>query len=65
MEVLKGAGYHTVGVGKMHFSPWDRAAGFDRWISADRKGNGKGDAGIYDDYSKFLHAHGKSRWDRW
>ena len=41
MEILQKAGYHTVGVGKMHFAPWNREAGFDRWISAARKGKGK------------------------
>jgi arylsulfatase len=63
MELLQKAGYHTVGVGKMHFKPWNREAGFDRWISADRKGNGKRDAEFRDDYAKFLAKHGMTRWD--
>jgi len=63
MELLQQAGYQTVGVGKMHFSPWNRNAGFDRWISADRKGNGKESADLQDDYAKFLSRHGMTRWD--
>lgn len=63
MELLQQAGYHTVGVGKMHFSPWNREAGFDTWISADRKGNGQWDNERQDDYAKFLARHGKTRWD--
>jgi arylsulfatase len=63
MELLQKSGYHTVGVGKMHFQPWNREAGFDKWISADRKGNGKGDDRLQDDYAKFLAQHGKTRWD--
>ena len=63
MELLQKAGYHTVGVGKMHFKPWNREAGFDKWISADRKGNGKRDAEFPDDYAKFLAQHDMTRWD--
>jgi arylsulfatase len=63
MELLKAAGYNTIGVGKMHVSPWNRDIGFDKWISADNKRNGKRDAVIDDDYSKFLDQHGMSRWN--
>jgi choline-sulfatase len=62
MEELHKAGYYSLGIGKMHFSPWDRMAGFDRRIIADRKGNGRGD-NYMDDYAKFLSENGLSRWD--
>ncbi|MHC4109677.1 MAG: sulfatase family protein [Planctomycetota bacterium] len=54
MEMLARAGYHTVGVGKMHFDPWDRMAGFTKRIIADRKGGWY----IRDDYAEFLRKHG-------
>ena len=56
MQLLKEQGYHTVGVGKMHFSPWDRMAGFDRRIVHAGKHSGQPD-----DYEKFLNSHGHSR----
>jgi arylsulfatase len=56
MELLKELGYHTVGVGKMHFHPWDRMAGFDRRITHEGK-----HSRVQDDYEKFLAAHGHSR----
>jgi arylsulfatase A-like enzyme len=56
MEELRRAGYRTTGVGKMHFHPLDRPAGFDRRIIADQK-----EAGWYeDDYARFLKANGFS-----
>jgi arylsulfatase A-like enzyme len=63
MESLGGAGYTSVGIGKMHFSPWERMAGFHRRIIADRKGNWKGDNDRLDDYARFLAGHGLTRWD--
>jgi arylsulfatase A-like enzyme len=63
MEHLKNAGYYTMGVGKMHFFPWDRMAGFDRRIIADRKGNGKADNQRQDDYARFLARSGLTRFD--
>lgn len=54
MEHLKAAGYYTLGVGKMHFYPIDRMAGFDRRIIADQK-EGRG---INDDYAKFIRSKG-------
>jgi arylsulfatase A-like enzyme len=63
MECLKSAGYYTIGVGKMLFSPWDRMAGFRRRIIADGKGTGKADNELKDDYAKFLAAYGLTRWD--
>lgn len=62
MEHLRAAGYHTVGIGKMHFQPWDRMAGFDRRIIADRKGNTIRDRDYPDDYARFLAEHGLDRW---
>ncbi len=59
MELLAERGYHTVGVGKMHFWPWDRMAGYERRIIADCK-NARGKP---DDYEKFLQKHGRSRGD--
>jgi len=55
MAQLKRHGYHTVGVGKMHFRPVKRMAGFDRRIIADMKEAGWNN----DDFAKFLKAHGK------
>lgn len=57
MEELTRAGYQTTGIGKMHFDPWDRMAGFQRRIIADRKGG----LHIDDDYAKFLKSHGHDR----
>ena len=56
MQLLKEQGYQTVGVGKMHFHPWDRMAGYDRRIIHEGKHNM-----VPDDYEKFLSAHGHSR----
>jgi len=63
MEELKKAGYYSIGIGKMHFKPWDRLAGFDRRIIADRKGNWKGDNNFIDDYASYLSKAGLTRWD--
>lgn len=62
MEHLRSVGYHTIGVGKMHFSPWDRMAGFDRRVTADRKGNGMADNERRDDYAALLASRGMTRW---
>ncbi|MHC4147469.1 MAG: sulfatase family protein [Planctomycetota bacterium] len=56
MQLLKEQGYQTIGVGKMHFHPWDRMAGYDRRIIHEGKHNM-----APDDYEKFLNAHGHSR----
>jgi len=50
MEELKKAGYHTVGIGKMHFKPWERMAGYDERIIADGQGNWANDTLKQDDY---------------
>ena len=59
MEELAGWGYQTTAVGKLHLGfPDDKPlGGFDRWVSADRKGN-FGAAGQQDDYAAFLAARG-------
>ncbi|HUV67792.1 MAG TPA: sulfatase-like hydrolase/transferase [Sedimentisphaerales bacterium] len=56
MQLLKEQGYQTVAVGKMHFHPWDRMAGYDRRIIHEGKHNM-----VPDDYEKFLNARGHSR----
>jgi arylsulfatase A-like enzyme len=63
MEHLRRAGYTTIGIGKMHFHPWERMAGYHRRIIADRKGNSKRDNERLDDYAGFLARHGLTRWD--
>jgi arylsulfatase A-like enzyme len=62
MEELGEAGYHNAGIGKMHFDPWDRMAGFDRRIIADNKGNWKYSNNLKDDYAAFLAEHNLTRW---
>ena len=54
MQELKKAGYYSIGVGKMHFHPVTRMAGFDRRIIADQKEAGWLD----DDFAKYLKVHG-------
>jgi arylsulfatase A-like enzyme len=63
MKELGRHGYHTVGIGKMHFKPWDRIVGFHRRILADRKANLESDKEYRDDYAEFLARHGLNRWD--
>lgn len=63
MEELDKAGYTTVGIGKMHFKPWDRMAGFDKRIIADCQGNWAGDTLKQDDYYHYLKKAGKTRFD--
>jgi len=63
MEEMKKQGYQTVGIGKMHFSPWSRMAGFDERIIADCQGNGAGDTLKKDDYYYYLRKAGKTRFD--
>jgi len=54
MQELKKAGYNTVGVGKMHFYPTERMAGFDKRIVAE----GKEFRWYDDDFAKYLKANG-------
>jgi arylsulfatase A-like enzyme len=56
MKLLKQQGYQTVGVGKMHFRPWEMMAGFDRRIIAEGQGNK-----FPDDFDKMLNARGLDR----
>lgn len=63
MEKLSDAGYYNVGIGKMHFKPWERMAGFDVRITAEGKKNGARDTLLRDDYAKFLEVNGLNRWD--
>lgn len=56
MELLKEIGYNTVGVGKMHFYPWDEMYGFDRRIIAEGQGSK-----YPDDYEALLKQHGLDR----
>ncbi|MDZ7738512.1 MAG: sulfatase-like hydrolase/transferase [Bacteroidales bacterium] len=63
MEELNNAGYKTIGIGKMHFKPWDRMAGFDERIIADCQGNWAGDTLKKDDYYHYLKRAGKTRFD--
>lgn len=62
MRQLSRGGYQTVGIGKMHFNPMKRMAGFDTRIIADNKGNGKYSNKVDDDYAHFLARHGLTRW---
>jgi len=63
MEELGKAGYRTTGIGKMHFKPWDRMAGFDERIIADCQGNGYRDTTKRDDYYYYLKQAGMTRYD--
>jgi len=63
MDELGKHGYYTLGIGKMHFSPWEQMGGFSRRITADRKANIEWDAKHQDDYAKFLAQYGLTRWD--
>ena len=53
-EVLSNAGYHTEGIGKMHFYPWDISEGFDHRVIAEDKRWLE----IEDDYMDYLKDHG-------
>lgn len=64
MAELGAHGYQTIAVGKLHlgFPDDEPLGGFDRWVSADRKGN-FGAAGQQDDYAAFLAERGLVRDD--
>ncbi len=55
--LLGATGWHTTGIGKMHFRPWDSLGGFDERIIAEDKRH------VYlpDDHVHFLKAHGLDR----
>jgi len=59
MEVLRRCGYHTIGVGKMHFYPWNRMAGFERRVIADCKHH----LNKPDDFQRMLQENGLERSD--
>ena len=60
-SLLSAAGYHTEGIGKMHFIPWDASEGFDhRVISEDKR-----HTLIEDDYSAYLAGHGLKKLRGW
>ena len=53
-NALLGKGYHTEGIGKMHFIPWDSEEGFShRWIAEDKR-----HIHIQDDYADYLATQG-------
>ncbi|MEC7164774.1 MAG: sulfatase-like hydrolase/transferase, partial [SAR324 cluster bacterium] len=53
-NALLGKGYHTEGIGKMHFIPWDIEEGFShRWIAEDKR-----HIHIQDDYADYLATQG-------
>ncbi|MDE0966247.1 MAG: sulfatase-like hydrolase/transferase, partial [Candidatus Latescibacteria bacterium] len=53
-ELLGENGYHTAGIGKMHFYPWDAMMGYDeRVICEDKRW-----LHIQDDYADFLAQKG-------
>ena len=59
--LLSRAGYHTEGIGKMHFIPWDDPEGFaHRVISEDKR-----HIHIQDDYADYLAAHGLQKRRGW
>lgn len=59
--LLSRAGYHTEGIGKMHFIPWDDPEGFaHRVISEDKR-----HIHIQDDYAGYLAAHGLRKRRGW
>ena len=58
-ELLSEAGYYTVGMGKMHFYPWEKDFGFQHRIIAEDKLWGF----IEDDYFHILHKAGYSKRD--
>jgi arylsulfatase A-like enzyme len=53
-ELLSINGYHTEGIGKMHFYPWDIKEGFDHRVIAEDKRH----LDIDDDYQLYLNKHG-------
>jgi arylsulfatase A-like enzyme len=60
-SLLAAAGYHTEGIGKMHFTPWDFSEGFDhRVISEDKR-----HTLIEDDYGDYLAGHGLKKLRGW
>jgi arylsulfatase A-like enzyme len=60
-RLLSDAGWHTEGIGKMHFIPWDISEGFThRLISEDKR-----HVHIEDDYHEYLTAKGLRKLRGW
>ncbi len=57
-ELLSVAGYHSEGIGKMHFYPWDASEGFDHRVIAEDKRH----IFIQDDYAHYLKEHGLQKY---
>jgi len=53
-SILRGAGYKTKAVGKMHFTPTYLDLGFDELVLSEQNGPGRWD----DDYHRELRRHG-------
>ncbi len=53
-SILRGAGYKTKAVGKMHFTPTYLDLGFDELVLSEQNGPGRWD----DDYHRELREHG-------
>lgn len=53
-KLMRGAGYRTMAIGKMHFTPTYLDVGFDRMLLSEQDGEGRWD----DDYHRELMQHG-------
>lgn len=51
--LLGQQGYRTVGIGKMHFHPWDELSGFQRRVIIESKYSP-----APDEYRRYVHEHG-------
>ena len=60
-SLLARAGYHTEGIGKMHFIPWDDAEGFTHRVVAEDKRH----IHIEDDYAAYLAGYGLRKRRGW
>jgi arylsulfatase A-like enzyme len=60
-SLLAAAGYHTEGIGKMHFTPWDMSEGFDHRVVAEDKRH----VHVQDDYGAYLARHGLKKLRGW
>lgn len=60
-SLLADAGYHTEGIGKMHFIPWDDAEGFTHRVIAEDKRH----IHINDDYAGYLAGIGQQKVRGW
>lgn len=60
-EQLAASGYETVGIGKMHFYPWDSMEGFEKRIISEDKRHVK----VQDDYAQALETQGLCKKRGW